>query len=149
MNLPTVLLVEDDPNDIRLTQRAFRMAGLNVSLQIVQDGDSAVSYLNGEAEYQNRDRYPFPILALLDLKLPRRSGHEVLSWVRQQPQIKRLPIVVLTSSKELVDINQAYDLGANAYLTKPIGFAALLELIRTLNLFWLLLNEYPEIQPEA
>ncbi len=149
MSLQTILLVEDDPNDIRLTQRAFRMAGLNVSLQIVQDGDAAVSYLRGEAEYRDRNRYPFPMLTLLDLKLPRRSGHEVLFWVRQQPQIKRLPIVVLTSSKELIDINQAYDLGANAYLTKPIGFAALLEMMRTINLFWLMLNEFPEIQPEA
>lgn len=143
----TILLVEDDPNDILLTQRAFRKANLtNASLQIVTDGDTAVAYLSGEGEYADRDRYPVPVVALLDLKLPRRSGHEILAWLRQQPELKRLPVVVLTSSKQNPDINQAYDLGANSYLVKPVGLAALVEIVQSLNLYWLLLNEKPEIR---
>lgn len=147
MSTRTILLVEDDPNDILLTQRAFRKANLaNASLQIVSDGDSAVFYLSGEGKYSDRDRYPLPVLILLDLKLPRRSGHEILAWLRQQPEIKRLPVIMLTSSKENMDINQAYDLGANSYLVKPVGLAALVEVVQTLNLYWLLLNEQPEIR---
>jgi CheY-like chemotaxis protein len=147
MSRRTILLVEDDPNDILLTQRAFRKANLEeASLQIVCDGDSAVFYLSGEGEYSDRDRYPLPVLMLLDLKLPRRSGHEILAWLRQQPELKRLPVIILTSSKENMDINQAYDLGANSYLVKPIGLTALVEVVQTLNLYWLLLNEQPEIR---
>ncbi len=146
MSTRTILLVEDDHNDILLTQRAFGKANLaDTSLQIVTDGDSAVFYLSGEGKYSDRDRYPLPVLMLLDLKLPRRSGHEILAWLRQQPEIKRLPVIILTSSKENMDINRAYDLGANSYLVKPIGLTALVEVVQTLNLYWLLLNEQPEI----
>lgn len=144
---PTILLVEDNPADILLVQRAFRRDNLShISLQIVKDGDAAVFYLGGEGEYSDRERYPLPVLILLDLKLPRRSGHEVLEWLRQQPDLKRLPVVILTSSRETIDINQAYDTGVNSYLVKPIGFAALLEMLNTLNLYWLVLNEKPETQ---
>lgn len=82
---------------------------------------------------------------LLDLKLPRRSGHEVLAWIRQEPAINRLPVMVLTSSREAADINRAYDLDANSYLTKPVGFDALLEMVRRVGLYWLILNEKPEL----
>lgn len=143
----TILLVEDDPNDILLTQRAFRKANLaNASMQVVSDGDAAVFYLSGRGEYADRERYPLPTLVLLDLKLPRRSGHEVLAWLRQQPELKRLPAIILTSSQENIDINHAYDLGANSYLVKPIGLTALIEVMQTLKLYWLLLNEQPEIR---
>jgi CheY-like chemotaxis protein len=143
----TILLVEDDPNDILLTQRAFRKANLtNASLQVVTDGDTAVAYLSGAGEYADRDRYPLPVVVLLDLKLPRRSGHEILAWLRQQPELKRLLVVVLTSSNQRSDVDQAYDLGANSYLVKPIGLAALVEVVQALNLYWLLLNEKPEIR---
>ena len=143
----TILLVEDDPNDILLTQRAFRKANLtHASLQVVTDGDTAVAYLSGAGEYSDRDRYPLPVVILLDLKLPRRSGHEILGWLRQQPELKRLLVVVLTSSNQRCDVDQAYDLGANSYLVKPIGLAALVEVVQALNLYWLLLNEKPEIR---
>jgi CheY-like chemotaxis protein len=143
----TILIVEDNPADILLIQRAFRQADLShISLQIVRDGDAAVLYLSGEGEYSDRERYPLPMLMLLDLKLPRRSGHEVLEWIRQQPDIKRLPVIMLTSSRETIDVNQAYELGVNSYLVKPIGFTALVEMLRTLNLYWLMLNEPPEFQ---
>jgi CheY-like chemotaxis protein len=144
----TILLVEDDRNDILLIERAFRQANLvNVSLQIVTDGDAAVFYLNGQGEYSDRQRYPLPVVMLLDLKLPRRSGHEVLAWLRQQPEIKRLPVIILTSSRENTDVNWAYDLGANSYLVKPIGLAALVEVAKSLKMYWLLLNQPPVVQP--
>lgn len=143
----TILIVEDNPADILLIQRAFRQADLShISLQIVRDGDAAVLYLGGEGEYSDRECYPLPMLMLLDLKLPRRSGHEVLEWIRQQPDLKRLPVIMLTSSRETIDVNQSYDLGVNSYLVKPVGFTALVEMLRTLNLYWLMLNEPPEFQ---
>ena len=142
----TILLVEDNPADILLMQRAFRSDSLaNISLQIVRDGDAAVLYLNGEGEYSDRARYPLPTIILLDLKLPRRSGHEVLAWVKDQPKLKRLPVVVLTNSRQTLDLDRAYDLGVNSYLVKPVGFASLLEMIDTFNEYWLNYNEIPEL----
>lgn len=141
----TILLVEDNPVDILLMQRAFRNETFtNTSLQIVRDGDAAVFYLNGDGEYSERDRYPLPAIILLDLKLPRRSGHEVLVWLKQQPELKRLPVVMLTSSKETLDVKRAYDLGVNSYLVKPLGFASLLEMMQSFNEYWLNYTELPE-----
>lgn len=142
----TILLVEDDPNDVLLTQRAFRRANLVNPLQVVQDGEAAVLYLGGQGFYANRDRYPLPIIMLLDLKLPRLSGLEVLEWLQQQPELKRLPVVMLTSSRENADLNRAYDLGANSYLFKPVAFDDLLEMVKALNQYWLILNEKPIIE---
>lgn len=138
MNLSreTILLVEDEPNDILLMQRAFRKANLPNPLQVVGEGEAAVSYLAGQTPYGDRGRYPLPALMLLDLKLPRMSGFEVMVWLRQQPGLKRLPVVVLTSSKESTDINRAYELGANSYLAKPVRFDDLLTMVKTLNQYW-------------
>jgi len=111
----------------------------------VSNGDEAVGYLSGESPYADRGRFPFPVLVLLDLKLPRRSGLEVLAWIRGQPGLKRLPAVVLTSSKESVDINRAYDLGANSYLVKPVGFDSLLDLVKSLEVYWMMLNQNPDV----
>lgn len=141
-----ILLVEDSPDDALLIQRAFRKANLANPVQLVRDGEEAVTYLSGAAPYEDRARFPIPVLMLLDLKLPRRSGLEVLAWVRQESVVKRLPIVVLTSSRESVDVNRAYDLGVNSYLTKPVGFEALLEMVKNLNLYWLVLNEHPDLR---
>jgi len=141
----TILLVEDNPVDVLLMQRAFRnQTFANTSLQIVRDGDAAVFYLNGDGEYSDRDRYPLPAIILLDLKLPRRSGHEVLVWLKQQPELKRLPVVMLTSSRQTLDVKRAYDLGVNSYLVKPIGFASLLEMMQSFNEYWLNYTELPE-----
>ncbi|MEG4958830.1 MULTISPECIES: response regulator [unclassified Microcoleus] len=141
----TILLVEDNPVDILLMQRAFRNEIFtNTSLQIVRDGDAAVFYLNGDGEYSDRDRYPLPAVILLDLKLPRRSGHEVLVWLKQQPELKRLPVVMLTSSSQTLDVKLAYDLGVNSYLVKPIGFASLLEMMQSFREYWLNYTELPE-----
>ncbi|MEG4940283.1 response regulator [Microcoleus sp. F4-D5] len=141
----TILLVEDNPVDILLMQRAFRnQIFTNTSLQIVRDGDAAVFYLNGEGEYSDRDRYPLPAIILLDLKLPRRSGHEVLVWLKQQPELKRLPVVMLTSSRQTLDVKRAYDLGVNSYLVKPVGFASLLQMMQSFSEYWLNYTELPE-----
>jgi CheY-like chemotaxis protein len=144
-NTYPILLVEDSPDDALLVQRAFRKANLANSVQLVRDGDEAVAYLKGDPPFSDRGQFPLPVLMLLDLKLPRLSGLEVLKWVRQNGTLKRLPVVVLTSSRESVDVNRAYDLGVNSYLTKPVGFEALLEMVKSLNLYWLILNEQPEI----
>ena len=141
----TILLVEDDPNDVFLIQRAFRKANLANPIQVMKDGEAAVQYLSGQEPYADRDRYPLPMLMLLDLKLPRRSGLEVLEWLKQQPKLKRLPVVVLTSSREHTDLNRAYDLGANSYLVKPVAFDSLLNMVQTLNQYWLIINESPNL----
>ncbi len=141
----TILLVEDDPNDVLLVQRAFRNARIANPIHTVTNGDAAVAYLAGDGDYADRERYPLPVLVLLDLKLPRRSGHEVLQWLRAQPVLKRLAVVVLTSSKESEDVNRAYDLGANSYLVKPVAFDELIRMVQTLDVYWLLLNERADI----
>ena len=143
--LPTLLLVEDDPNDIMLFRRAKDKTNLANPLQVVEDGEAAVAYLSGQDQYADRNRYPLPALVLLDLKLPRKSGLEVLAWLRKQPGLRRLPVVVMTSSKESTDVGLAYDLGANSYLVKPVAFDNLLEMIKALGLYWFILNEKPEI----
>ena len=139
----TVLLVENDSNDVLLMQRAFRRAQVVNPVQVADDGEDAISYLSGQGPYADRTRFPLPILIVLDLKLPRKTGLEVLEWLRQQPGLRRLPVVILTSSKESTDISRAYDLGVNSYLVKPVSFDTLLEMIATLNLYWLVFNEKP------
>jgi len=145
VTLSTLLLVEDDPNDVMLFRRAKDKSNLANPLQVVDDGEAALAYLSGQGIYADRSLYPFPALMLLDLKLPRKSGLEVLEWLRQHPGIHRLPVVVLTSSKESVDVGRAYDLGANSYLVKPVAFDILLEMVKALGLYWFILNEKPDI----
>ncbi len=140
-----ILLAEDDVNDVLLVQRAFQKSSIANPLQVVRDGEEAVAYLSGNLQYADRDRYPLPVLLLMDLKMPRRSGLEVLVWLRQQPGLKRLPVVVLTSSNQSPDINRAYELGANSYLVKPAGFDSLVELVKNLDMYWLILNEKPDL----
>lgn len=138
-----ILLVEDNVNDVLLIQRAFQKARITHPLQVLQDGDTAVSYLSGEGDYADRILYPLPVLMLLDLKLPCRSGLEILEWLRQQSDLRRLPVVVLTSSDEMKDIHQAYDLGANSYMVKPLLFSELEVMLRTLHLYWLTYSRLP------
>ena len=143
LNNYCILLVEDDANDILFVQRAFRQANLTNALHIVKDGDQAIDYLIGNNEYANRDLYPIPVLILLDLKLPRLSGLEVLEWIKKHPTLRRIPVVVLTSSKENIDVNRAYDIGANSYLVKPVKFETLTQMIEIIDAYWLKLNQYP------
>ena len=141
-----LLLVEDDSNDILLIQRAFRRASLTIPLSVVKDGDKAIDYLSGQAPYGDRTQHPWPSLILLDLKLPRRSGLEVLAWIKVQPVLRRIPVVVLTSSRENADVDRAYEIGANSYLVKPVTFSALESMIEALDKFWLQANQYPSIE---
>jgi len=139
----TILLAEDDSNQVLLIRRALRKANLMQPLQVVSNGEAAISYLCGEGEYADRERYPLPILFLLDLKMPRKSGLEVLEWLKQQPELKRLPVIVLTTSKETTDVHKAYDLGVNSYLVKPVAFNDLTAMIKLLDAYWLNLNQQP------
>ena len=149
MNQTTILVAEDEPVDGMMVKRAFRKLALGETLFLVEDGDSAVDYLTGNGRYSDRQQHPLPVLILLDLKLPRRSGLEVLEWLRQQPGLKRIPVVVLTSSREHKDVARAYDLGANSYLVKPVEFNALLDMMKSVGLYWLVVNEKPEMGDTA
>lgn len=143
---PTILLVEDDPADSTLIRRAFDKAEVSAHLVRAKDGDDAVAYLDGTGKYENREEHPLPALVLLDIKLPRRSGFEVLSWIRRDPRpLRRLPVIMLTSSRHSVDINRAYELGANAYTVKPDTAAELVDIFHSLRKFWLEKNEFPVI----
>src|SRR5438132_13488979 len=115
----TILLVEDDSNDILQVQRAFSKAHLLNPIQLAEDGDKAVAYLSGEGPYHNRKTYPLPWMIFMDLNIPRRSGLEVLEWVRARPEFNRILVVVLTGSTESSDLDRALGLGANSYLNKP------------------------------
>jgi CheY-like chemotaxis protein len=144
-SLPIILHADDDPNDLLLFKHACHSANLPFLLESVSDGELAIAYLSGSADYQDRVRYPLPSLVLLDLKMPRRTGFEVLDWIRNQPTLKRLPVVVLTSSKHEADINWTYEHGANSYLVKPVGFEALTDVVKTLHRYWLTMNERPSL----
>ena len=142
MSKGTILLAEDDPNDVILFQRGLERASLSVdSLKVVRDGEKAISYLSGQGIYADRDLYPLPALLLLDLKMPRKSGPEVLSWIRKQPQLRYLIVVFLTSSNSSDDVRLAYEAGANSYLVKPVEFTEMVEMIRKVTFYWLEINE--------
>jgi CheY-like chemotaxis protein len=144
-----ILLVEDKPTDVMLIRRAFERAKLANPIKVVSDGDSAVEYLAGQGPYADRKHFPIPILILLDLKLPRRSGLEVLEWLRGQDTLKRMPVVMLTSSQHDRDINAAYDIGVNSYLVKPVDFEGLTRMLQQVNLYWLMMNERPRVESGA
>ena len=138
-----IAIVEDDPDDVALIKRAFRRAEVSNPLVFLSDGDSAVSYLEGSGPFADRDGAQHPMLMLLDLKLPRRSGLEVLEWVRGRADLNPLTVVVLTSSREARDLQRAYELGVTSYLVKPVHFDELLNLTRALKLYWITYNERP------
>ncbi len=146
MSQLTVLLIEDNPRDVRLTQRAFVQAGLKHDLRIVRDGDEALAYLYREGAYVDPKDAPRPDVILLDLNLPRMGGHEVLQRLKQDPRFKSVPIIVLTTSGRADDIRLAYESGANAYLLKPVEFGRFTEVMGQLVTFWF---ETIELPPEA
>jgi len=137
----TILLVEDNPDDAELILYAFEKLAISNPLAVVGDGDAAVDYLGGTDAYRDRQRYPLPALILLDLKLPRRSGFEVLRFLRSQEATQHVPVVVLTSSNQPEDIQRAYADGANSYLVKPVGRDHLIGMVRALEIYWMNLNE--------
>src|SRR5213083_2171116 len=141
----TILLVEDDSNDVLLMQRAFRKANLTHPVQVARDGQEAIEYLNHQGNFADVTRYPTPTLMLLDLKMPRKNGFETLEWLRQQPGLKRIVVIVLSSSSETADIKRAYDLGANSYLVKPGDFQSLVDRVSLLANYWLAVNEKSDL----
>jgi len=146
MRQMTVLLVEDNPRDVRLIQRAFNKADVPHALFIVNDGDDALAYLaeaNGHAESSTAHR---PDLILLDLNLPRMNGHDVIRECKQDVRFKQIPIVVLTTSRHDEDIRRAYAAGANAYLLKPVEFSRFVEIVHQLSCFW---SNSVELPPET
>lgn len=144
----TVLLVEDDLNDIFLVKRAFKMADISNPLQVVTDGQEAISYLSGEGKYADRVAHPWPSLIVMDIKMPRRTGFEVLEWVKRSNRpLRRIPIVIVSSSDNPADINHAYELGANAYMVKPMNFRAVEHLFESITHYWGLECAKPELEP--
>ena len=137
----TILLVEDNPSDIKLTKRAFQQSNLTNDLQIVTDGAAALDYLFSKVgdEYQ----HPLPVLVLLDIKLPKVDGLEVLERIRNEERSELMPVVILTSSKEQEDMVRSYQLGANSYIRKPVDFKQFVESVQQLGLYWLVLNQSP------
>ncbi len=131
-----VLLVEDDLNDIFLVKRAFRRANLHNPLHIVTDGVEAVQYLIGEGKYADRHAHPMPHLIVMDIKMPRKTGLEILEWLKKDGALKRIPVVIVSSSENTADINRAYELGANAYMVKPVDFHAVEHLFQSILHYW-------------
>ncbi len=139
----SILLVEDNPDDEALTRRAFEKNNVGNDLVVVRDGAEALDYLFGTGRYAGRDLARQPQVVLLDLKLPKIDGLEVLRRLRADDRTKMLPVVILTSSNEERDLVSGYSLGANSYVRKPVDFSAFTEAARQLGLYWLLLNEPP------
>jgi len=145
MSAPLTLLAEDDDNDVYFIQRAFEQLQIELRFRRVVDGEDAIEYLSGEGKYANREEFPLPRLLLLDLKMPRKNGFEVIEWVRNQPKLRKLPVVVLTSSRADPDIDRAYELGANTYFVKPVKFDNLVEFVQAFHCYWEKLAEKPDI----
>jgi len=132
----TVLLVEDDLNDIFLVKRAFKMAQLETPLQVVTDGEEATHYLSGDGKYADRETYPLPKLIVMDIKMPRMSGFDVLEWIKHDGALRRIPVIIVSSSDRPEDIDRAYELGANAYMVKPVSYRAVERLFESITHYW-------------
>lgn len=140
---PIVLLVEDNPDDEALTLRAFKKSNLRNRVVVVRDGVEALDYLFGIGTHAERDTSDIPQLILLDLKLPKVDGLEVLARIRSDERTRSLPVVILTSSKEQEDLVASYSLGANSYIRKPVDFVQFVQAVQQLGLYWLVLNQFP------
>jgi CheY-like chemotaxis protein len=140
----TVLLADDSESDVMLMRFAFKKAELDTQLEVVHDGEEAIAYLKGDGAYSDRSQHPLPAVMLLDLNMPMRNGFEVLTWVRTQPALKRLSIIILTSSMRTEDVERAFDLGASSYLVKPASLDDLTAMMRCLR-DWLHYNHFPPL----
>lgn len=145
MNSKHILLVEDNPSDVKLTKRALEQNRITNKLIVAEDGQEALDYLFAIGRYAGRDARDLPSVVLMDLKLPRIDGLEVLKEIRANEHTKRIPVVILTSSDQEQDLIASYDLGANSYIRKPVDFHQFTEAVRNLGLYWLLLNEPPPV----
>jgi len=138
-----MLIAEDDPHDRFLLKRALEKADLPIKPRFFQDGEEALDYLTGKGQFENRKKYPLPHLLLLDIKMPRKSGLELLRDVRSDPHLRRLIAIMFSSSSEKRDVDRAYDLGANAFLVKPSDSCELTTVVRRIHEFWFLSNVPP------
>ena len=138
-----ILYAEDDENDVYFLERAFKQIGLVDRLRIVTDGDAAITYLSGTAPCEHSADHPLPCLVLLDLKMPGKSGLDVLKWMRSEPSVATVPVLILTSSNQESDIQRAYSLGANGYLIKPGRPDELLAMVKGIHDYWLIQNRAP------
>jgi len=138
-----ILHVEDSEEDVFLLRYAFQRADIKTPVQVVEDGQQAIEYLAGIGKFADRQEFPLPCLVLLDLKLPHKMGLEVLEWIRQQPALKSLVVIILSSSVHEGDLRRAYQLGANAFLVKPSSANTMAEMCKALNHFWLTFNRTP------
>ncbi|OGU07369.1 MAG: histidine kinase [Geobacteraceae bacterium GWC2_58_44] len=145
----TVLVVDNNEDEAHFTRLALQRVGVISPVQTVSDAEEALSYLTGQGSHADPESRPPPVLLLLDLQLPGISGLELLAWLRRQPVLKRLPVIVLTSAGEPGQMNRAYELGCNSYLVKPSSFNALLVMMQSLVQYWLSLNENPEVWTAA
>jgi len=143
VNSKAILLVEDNPSDIELAKRALERGRVANELVVAEDGQEALDYMFASGAYAGRDASSLPAIVLLDLKLPRISGLDVLRRLRGDARTRRIPVVILTSSKEEQDVAASYDLGVNSYIRKPVDFKQFEESIRQLGMYWLVLNEIP------
>ena len=135
-----ILLVEDNPNDIELTIEALRSSKIINPIDVAEDGEIALDYLLKKGTYANR-KTSNPIVILLDIKMPKLNGLEVLKVIKDNPKLKRIPVVILTSSKEDTDLIKSYELGVNAYVVKPVDFEQFVEAVKSIGIFWVLVNE--------
>lgn len=142
---PEILLAEDNPNDVELTLEALAEHNLANRVTVAHDGVEALEYLRCEGAFKDREPCA-PAVVLLDIKMPRKDGLEVLREIRGDPELKRLPVVILTSSREEQDILTSYDLGVNAYVVKPVDFQSFIEAVEHLGVFWALINERPPLE---
>ncbi len=141
----SILLVEDNEMDVELIMDAFKEARLNNKIQVARDGSEALLYLFGEEKYADRKQYPLPDIVLLDLNMPGVDGHEVLRRIKNAEKLKRLPVIILTSSKDEGDRAMSYDNGANSYLVKPVSFDRFLKVVKQVADYWLTLNIKPPL----
>lgn len=146
-NLPGILLAEDNPNDVELTLEALGQHNLANRVTVAHDGVEAMEYLRREGAFSDREPGD-PAVVLLDIKMPRKDGLEVLREIRADPALRRLPIVILTSSREEQDLLTSYDLGVNAYVVKPVDFPSFIDAVKELGIFWAVINERPPSRVE-
>lgn len=147
LSMVEILLVEDNPQDLELALRALRKANLTNQIHAVRDGAEALDFIFAEGAYSSRKIENSPKVILLDLKLPKVDGLEVLQRIKGDPKTRAIPVVVLTSSKEQNDVLESYQLGVNSYIVKPVNFERFAEAVQQLGLYWLLLNHPPKLRP--
>ena len=138
-----ILMADDDPDDRMMADQAFRQYRLKNGVVFVEDGQELMDYLHHQGKYSDADQFPLPDLILLDLNMPRKDGREALTEIKTNPKLRRIPVVILTTSQAEEDILRSYELGVNAYITKPVTFQGLAETIRMLNIFWFELVKLP------